>query len=354
MDLDYLLQLQHFREVTNGFLDTFFEYYSLLVIQSWFYVIVAGIYWCFSKKLGQYMLFNMIGSHLVTICLKNTFCVYRPWIRDPNIVPVGDAKSTALGFSFPSGHSSIAAAIFGSPAVWFRKHKWFVGVMAVLIFLVMFSRNYLGVHTPQDVVVGCGVSCLCLFINWKVLKWADAAPMRDIVVAIAGTIITAAFLIFMTFKSYPLDYGSDGKLLSDPERGIWSCFATAGMTLGLLCGWVAERHFVKFSTAVGGVEKLIRFVVGASILYALSKGTKTLAFELFGMRWGRFVWQFLPIFTGIFLWPLAFQALHRKVFKKNDGMRQNQIAQDEREHAEDIVRQADIAMKEAICFVIAV
>ena len=35
-----------------------------------------------------------------------------------------------------------------------KKHSVVAGLLFVLVFLTMFSRNYLGVHTPQDVLVG--------------------------------------------------------------------------------------------------------------------------------------------------------------------------------------------------------
>ncbi len=316
MDLEYLLFLQRLREISNGFWDAFFENYSLFVIQKWFLFAVAGVYWCCSKKLGEYMFFNMAGSHVVTVLLKNTFCVYRPWMRDSAIVPVGDAIKTAHGYSFPSGHSSIATATFGSPAVWFRKHKWFVVIMSVLIGLVMFSRNYLGVHTPQDVIVGCAATGLCLYANWKLLNWANGACNRDLVLLGIGTVLTVAAMLFLAFKSYPTDLGSDGRLLVDPVKGVMSSFGTCGMFWGLLVGWVAERHIVRFSTNVHWIEKIARFVGGGAILYLVSACLKEPLIVLLGDYFGRFVYQFAVIFSGVFLWPLVFE-LVRKIVLHN-------------------------------------
>jgi len=318
MDLEYLLYLQHLREISNGLFDSFFENYSLLVIQKWFFFLVAGIYWCCSKKLGEYMFFNMAGSHIMTVLLKNTFCIYRPWMRNPAIVPVGDAISTANGYSFPSGHSSIATATFGSPAVWFRKHRWFVVIMSILIALVLFSRNYLGVHTPQDVIVGCGATCLCLYANWKMLKWANAAPNRDYIVLGGGTVLTAAAMLFLYYKSYPTDLGPNGQMLIDPVKGVMASFGTCGMFWGLLVGWVAERHFVRFSTDVHWGEKIARFIGGGALLYVVSSYLKEPSIALLGDYFGRFACQFALIFSGVFLWPLAFEAVHKLVLRNLD------------------------------------
>lgn len=57
--------------------------------------------------------------------VKLSVCAYRPWIRDSRIVPAGDSKVAATGYSFPSGHTMCATAMYGTTAVWQRKkRKW--------------------------------------------------------------------------------------------------------------------------------------------------------------------------------------------------------------------------------------
>lgn len=44
-------------------------------------------------------------------------CCYRPWVREPKIVPAGDAITSASGYSFPSGHSIWATSEYGTIAI---------------------------------------------------------------------------------------------------------------------------------------------------------------------------------------------------------------------------------------------
>ncbi len=68
-----------------------------------------------------------------------------------------------LGYSFPSGHSFFALVIYGMTAYLMsrdmqerhRKLLWLVA--ATMIFLVGFSRIYLGEHYPSDVIAGFAI-----------------------------------------------------------------------------------------------------------------------------------------------------------------------------------------------------
>lgn len=82
----------------------------------------------------------------------------------------------------------------------------------------MFSRNYLGVHTPQDVIVGCFSTFLLLFINTYLYKWIEAdVKNHDITFIIIGFTVIVALVVYITFKPYPMDY-VDGTLLVDSKQ----------------------------------------------------------------------------------------------------------------------------------------
>lgn len=75
------------------------------------------------------------------------------------------------GFSYPSGHSMIAVAIFGFFMVWGIQNtknklgKIMIGVVGVLLILgIGFSRIYVGVHYPSDVCAGFLLSTIIQLI----------------------------------------------------------------------------------------------------------------------------------------------------------------------------------------------
>lgn len=202
MDIDYLLMLQKFREHTESFLAPIMDWFTKMAISFWPLAIILMIYWAFDRKAGRRMFAGMSLAYLVNGFLKLTCCVYRPWIRDARVVPYGDSKVAATGYSFPSGHSTAATARYGSIGVWFRKrNKAIMVVMFASIFITMFSRNYLGVHTPQDVLVGFGATVIALIIGNLVENWSDKNPAkRDIIILISGIVIAIILVCYYELK----------------------------------------------------------------------------------------------------------------------------------------------------------
>ncbi len=152
MDIEYLLFLQRFRESINDSLTPFMEGISLFAV-TYLIMIPVFVYWVVSKRKGLYTLVSYYLCCGFNAIVKLTVCAYRPWIRDARVHPAGDAITTATGYSFPSGHTVTAGPIYGGLAVVSWSWKKFVSViLGIFLLLTAFSRNYLGVHTPQDVL----------------------------------------------------------------------------------------------------------------------------------------------------------------------------------------------------------
>ena len=154
IDLQYLLFLQNLRLATGGIFDEFFNGMSKVAVDVLPFLPFL-IFLCVNKKWGYRFLYSYLGANLLNGAVKLTVCAYRPWIRSNLIEPAGDSKVAATGYSFPSGHSVSASSLYGSVVEnqW-SKRRWLAIFCTICILLTGFSRNFLGVHTPQDVIVG--------------------------------------------------------------------------------------------------------------------------------------------------------------------------------------------------------
>ena len=80
--------------------------------------------------------------------------------------------------SFPSGHT---CAAFAAGSVWARfvERRWLKALCILQAVLMAFSRLYVGVHFPTDVLAGCAVGLFCGWAAWKLLQlWEERRGSR--------------------------------------------------------------------------------------------------------------------------------------------------------------------------------
>ena len=312
MDMSILLGLQQFRESSGKFLADFFAKMTFMGEVNTVLVIMAVVYWCVSKEFGTYLLMGWSGNRLVNGALKITACAYRPWIRDSRIIPYGNAMTTATGYSFPSGHTMNAATVYGGTAVRRDIPRVLRITMGILLALVALSRCFLGVHTPQDVLVGALAGTLVMFLTVHLMHWIEANPQKDWIVLCVGLGLAALLAVYAALKPYPADYDAEGKLLVDGAKMANDTFKGIGWCTGFLAGWILERRFVQFTTEVSRGAKLTRMATGVLIYYIVSLILVPLVKNGLGGPAGTMVSSFLQLFYITFLFPLCIHALERK------------------------------------------
>jgi undecaprenyl-diphosphatase len=111
------------------------------------------LFWRVGARLSAALLtLSAGGSALLTTVLKNVFERARPDLFDRGVM-----EAT---YSFPSGHATVAAGFYSTLTLllaWRLKgpRRWIVVAGGVLLVLLIgFSRLYLGVHYPTDVLAG--------------------------------------------------------------------------------------------------------------------------------------------------------------------------------------------------------
>ena len=303
MDINILLIWQAFRNGAGGCLTDFMTKMSYIGEMKPMLIFTALIYWCASKEFGTYLLMGWSGNRVVNGLLKVTVCAYRPWIRDARIVPDAAALRDATGYSFPSGHSMNGASLFGGCAIR-RELPRVLRIMTGLIcILIALSRNFLGVHTPQDILVGMGTGVLVMWLTWKLLLWIGTHPEKDIRVACIGIAVSLAVAVFAAVKSYPEDYDAAGKLLVDGMKMANDTFKGVGWCAGFMLGWVLERRMVRFSTDIPMMARFTRLTTGLMSYYVLSLILLPLLKSAIPGPAGTAVTCFLQMFYVAFLFP---------------------------------------------------
>ncbi len=310
MDLQYLHFLQNIREQGGEFWERFFVFITELDVNPFvLFLIPCVLFWCLSKQSGQIVFFTYnVGTCLNTI-LKNAICCKRPFVRDATLHPSA-LTARPNNYSFPSGHSTIAVNIFGS-AGWVIRNKYKVLTWCLWIFvaLVLFSRNYLGAHTPQDVLVALINGIIIIGIAELLFKYLKEHPEKDNIVFYYGlgiVVLLYAYTIlkYVVFKSYPAFEVTQVKPLTSMTDNL----RAIGGFFGFVLGWYLERKFVNFKDPekISLSEKWARFVVGAIIVAVF-------VFMIFPVLkhfvWYRPIQFFIQNMLCLFFIPLTFKGI---------------------------------------------
>ena len=157
----YLLQ-----ELHTPLVDGLMTFITTLGDHGIFWLLLAAVLFAVSRTrmMGGCMLISIgIGFLLGNVALKNMVARQRPCWLDPSVellVPV------PKDFSFPSGHSLVSFE--GAVCIFLFNRKW--GIPALMLaVLTAFSRLYLFVHFPTDVLAGIVMGTV---IAWSVVRTA--------------------------------------------------------------------------------------------------------------------------------------------------------------------------------------
>ena len=270
--MDFLLFLQNIR-VNN--LEIFDKFFLSITIFGEFWLptlICAIVYWCIDFRAGVYLFSLECLNVFVVHFFKMLACVYRPWVLDTRIHPSELAIPFAKGYSFPSGHSAMSSSVLGGVAYLFRKYKALCIALICLILLIGFSRLWLGVHSPQDVICGLLIGFVLVFAVNPLIRWAEENSKRYLFLLIVINVLVCLALVYTYyFNTYRMDYVS-GELLVNPQDLKYVTIVAYGYSLGLLNGCYLCRRYCAYNPKNTPVKNRInRGVVGGIGIICLLK-----------------------------------------------------------------------------------
>lgn len=257
-------------------------------------VVMGFFYWVWDKETGKFIGLNFLFVGVWNPMIKNIALRLRPYFCSDQIdllrlidesAPKTDVA--AQGYSFPSGHSSGAAAVYGSTALRLRK-KWVTLLAFLLPLLVGVSRVVVGAHFPTDVMAGWAMGVLAIFfIPWLKKKISSRWVF-------AGIVLLTALPGFFYCTSN--DY-----------------FSGFGMLVGFVLAEPFEEKYVRFENTRNPIRAVLRIAGGGAAYFALNTLLK-LPFpkELLDagdftahlIRCGRYA---IVIFVVIAVYPMLFK-----------------------------------------------
>jgi membrane-associated phospholipid phosphatase len=149
-------------------------------------IMIPFIYWCVDEKKGLRLALVVLVSAWLNITLK--FLLEQPRPFFPGYDPSVGMIPERLG-GLPSGHAQNALVMWIIIASWIKKKWAFIGAGLICI-LVSFSRIYLGVHFPTDVLggwlLGGLVLCGYFMLGRRIGEALDKGSTRAKMIAVAA------------------------------------------------------------------------------------------------------------------------------------------------------------------------
>lgn len=167
LDGTILLLIQEY--IRADWMNGFWQFITSLGDRGWFWIAVSVLLLIPKKTrmIGLAALLSLTVNALITnITLKPLIARTRPFVA---IEGLQILVAAPRDYSFPSGHTSasFAAALVYLRMIPKKYSVWFVS----LAVLIAFSRLYVGVHYPTDVLAGFLIGAfsswmICRFILW--------------------------------------------------------------------------------------------------------------------------------------------------------------------------------------------
>jgi membrane-associated phospholipid phosphatase len=264
-------------------------------------LIIGFAYWSWDKKLGRAIGLNAITGLAWNTLSKNVVLRRRPYFDNKEIKilrPVArDADIydiAAQGYSFPSGHSTVVAAVFGTLAYKLKK-GWAAVAAIVIILLTGISRFAVGAHYPTDVFIGWMCGLLSVVIVGELDK------------RLSNSLILYGILLITIIPGFFYCKTTD-------------FYDTAGLLIGFMGGLLLDEHYVHFENTRKPLYIVLRMVGGIAIFLILNKVLKMpfskefLDSRTFAAMMVRFMRYGIISFVEYGLYPMLFK--YEKRFEK--------------------------------------
>ena len=294
MDFLYLLE-----KIRMPWLDSIMLTVTHLGEETAFLVLALIIFWCVDKYQGYYLLGVGLLGNLANQFMKILFRVPRPWVWDPNFHALESAKPEAGGYSFPSGHSQTAVGTFGAIAVT-QKHKILRILCIAVMVLVPFSRMYVGVHTPADVLVGSGMALVMVFGLYPLMLGKGKRFLPYVLMAMMA--LSVAFLLFVELYPFPADVDAENL-----ASAVKNAYTFVGCFAGVLIVYFVDERKLHFVNHAVWWAQIMKAAGGLALVLAVKSGMKPVLELILPEMPARAVRYCLIVVVAGILWPLTFK-----------------------------------------------
>lgn len=265
------IQLIQAIQTLSPALDGVMNGFTFLGRVEFYLAFIPFIYWSIDRRIGFRALLMLIYTDFLSSSFKLLLHEPRPyWLG--GVKKLGDEAS----YGIPSSHASDSLAV-GGYLITQTRWNWLKWLIGIVVFFIAFSRLYLAVHFPQDVLFGwlIGFIMLWALARWQasVRDWLDGMNLAaqiglgflcSLLMAVTGFVIRS----LVAGTPDPVEWNS----YSTQARNIYQFITLAGAVFGTYAGYALMRKYARFSAGGTRGLRVARYLVGIVGLLALYFG----------------------------------------------------------------------------------
>lgn len=237
--------IKYLHQIRTPFLDSLIKLFDFFDRQEFLFILIPFIWLGYTWIGGIRLFYTVAFSHIVNHGLKHWVALPHPFHEDSTlgVIQVG-------GYSFPSGAAQTAVLLSGLLIIyWNNRWKW--AIAATYTLLISFSRVYLGVHFPTDILGGWIVGFLLLGVY--LLLFPKITSFFKELPPLAALLISQSLLLLLMFCL--------------PSKSMISiCACAAGLGLGV---FINRRFSISLPSPTLKRELLMRASIGSIGVFLL-------------------------------------------------------------------------------------
>jgi membrane-associated phospholipid phosphatase len=205
--------IQGIQTIESPGLTVFIQCITRLGSEYFYIPVILLVFWCVDEKKGLRLGLLLLISVFINLFLKAVFKQPRPYNLEPSV-----CRALEPTYGLPSSHAQLslifwlflAASLIKSRGTAGRRRGILLGTAVFMILLIAFSRLYLGVHFPTDILAGWLIGGIILglyaLFETRVAAFFETQSIRT-------RIIAAAAAAFVMNALYPVNCSFGGAIL---------------------------------------------------------------------------------------------------------------------------------------------